>query len=131
MRRPPPNDQFSHPVSLKQTITFSGYRPGPFGKPPRMSARIFFFTLTLRSEEHTSELQSQSNLVCRLLLEKKNAVLTPCEKPNTFKFLTPNRTEIVQPIKAISTKLYGASIIHLQMHAQNDLLRLGRPRVHT
>src|SRR2546430_11168508 len=26
---------------------------------------------TMRSEEHTSELQSQSNLVCRLLLEKK------------------------------------------------------------
>src|SRR2546427_1047060 len=28
---------------------------------------------TPRSEEHTSELQSQSNLVCRLLLEKKNS----------------------------------------------------------
>src|SRR2546430_11078819 len=28
-------------------------------------------SLILRSEEHTSELQSQSNLVCRLLLEKK------------------------------------------------------------
>src|SRR2546430_5978476 len=28
----------------------------------------------LRSEEHTSELQSQSNLVCRLLLEKTNTV---------------------------------------------------------
>src|SRR2546430_11549114 len=27
--------------------------------------------MTVRSEEHTSELQSQSNLVCRLLLEKK------------------------------------------------------------
>src|SRR2546430_13478151 len=27
--------------------------------------------LTMRSEEHTSELQSQSNIVCRLLLEKK------------------------------------------------------------
>src|SRR2546430_4851436 len=27
-----------------------------------------------RSEEHTSELQSQSNLVCRLLLEKKNNI---------------------------------------------------------
>src|SRR2546430_4412394 len=27
-----------------------------------------------RSEEHTSELQSQSNLVCRLLLEKKNSI---------------------------------------------------------
>src|SRR2546427_2727398 len=29
---------------------------------------------TARSEEHTSELQSQSNLVCRLLLEKKKNV---------------------------------------------------------
>src|SRR2546430_4364870 len=28
-----------------------------------------------RSEEHTSELQSQSNLVCRLLLEKKNPLV--------------------------------------------------------
>src|SRR2546430_9254605 len=28
-----------------------------------------------RSEEHTSELQSQSNLVCRLLLEKKNKLI--------------------------------------------------------
>src|SRR2546430_12325520 len=33
---------------------------------------------SLRSEEHTSELQSQSNLVCRLLLEKKKKTnLTP------------------------------------------------------
>src|SRR2546430_8882558 len=30
-----------------------------------------------RSEEHTSELQSQSNLVCRLLLEKKNKQIIP------------------------------------------------------
>src|SRR2546430_7389165 len=30
-----------------------------------------FVNFYLRSEEHTSELQSQSNLVCRLLLEKK------------------------------------------------------------
>src|SRR4029434_7988866 len=30
----------------------------------------------LRSEEHTSELQSHLNLVCRLLLEKKNTLLT-------------------------------------------------------
>src|SRR2546430_4908918 len=29
-----------------------------------------------RSEEHTSELQSQSNLVCRLLLEKKKNIMT-------------------------------------------------------
>src|SRR3989475_7655635 len=32
--------------------------------------------LRLRSEEHTSELQSQSNLVCRLLLEKKKKKTT-------------------------------------------------------
>src|SRR2546430_13875286 len=32
---------------------------------------------TGRSEEHTSELQSQSNLVCRLLLEKKKTNLDP------------------------------------------------------
>src|SRR5688572_32132473 len=31
-----------------------------------------YLTNDPRSEEHTSELQSQSNLVCRLLLEKKN-----------------------------------------------------------
>src|SRR2546430_12177062 len=30
-----------------------------------------------RSEEHTSELQSQSNLVCRLLLEKKKVMRSP------------------------------------------------------
>src|SRR2546430_6682620 len=40
--------------------------------------------LRLRSEEHTSELQSQSNLVCRLLLEKKkNTTLTPAWQVNT------------------------------------------------
>src|SRR2546427_2659244 len=32
----------------------------------------------LRSEEHTSELQSQSNLVCRLLLEKKKNTKSTC-----------------------------------------------------
>src|SRR2546430_12290273 len=37
------------------------------GAPPDLKRRI----LDERSEEHTSELQSQSNLVCRLLLEKK------------------------------------------------------------
>src|SRR5438132_2909327 len=33
-----------------------------------------------RSEEHTSELQSHSDLVCRLLLEKKNKKITPKAK---------------------------------------------------
>src|SRR5438270_10580420 len=38
--------------------------------PAAMEALLAWF-VTPRSEEHTSELQSQSNLVCRLLLEKK------------------------------------------------------------
>src|SRR5690606_40862761 len=33
--------------------------------------RVIYIHLTGRSEEHTSELQSRENLVCRLLLEKK------------------------------------------------------------
>src|SRR5260221_2223748 len=32
----------------------------------------------VRSEEHTSELQSHSDLVCRLLLEKKNTIQSSC-----------------------------------------------------
>src|SRR5690625_1224876 len=32
---------------------------------------IIFFSVKIRSEEHTSELQSRGHLVCRLLLEKK------------------------------------------------------------
>src|SRR5256885_9982484 len=35
---------------------------------------IFFLQNLLRSEEHTSELQSPCNLVCRLLLEKKKRI---------------------------------------------------------
>src|SRR5438132_7745692 len=37
----------------------------------------------VRSEEHTSELQSHSDLVCRLLLEKKNKKTTPHQKIKT------------------------------------------------
>src|SRR2546430_7924620 len=43
-------------------------------RPPGFSTRnasARTFRVLKRSEEHTSELQSQSNLVCRLLLEKK------------------------------------------------------------
>src|SRR2546430_7340292 len=41
--------------------------------PVRTAERVAQEPDELRSEEHTSELQSQSNLVCRLLLEKKNS----------------------------------------------------------
>src|SRR2546430_10247533 len=52
---------------------------GPVGRSAsastdvKLNAQILSYSRSKgRSEEHTSELQSQSNLVCRLLLEKKN-----------------------------------------------------------
>src|SRR5438270_10561217 len=42
-----------------------------------------------RSEEHTSELQSQSNLVCRLLLEKKK--ITKCRTHISKKYTSPTQ----------------------------------------
>src|SRR2546427_3530599 len=43
----------------------------PRGGVPDRRLALRNLDLDVRSEEHTSELQSQSNLVCRLLLEKK------------------------------------------------------------
>src|SRR5690554_7386308 len=46
---------------------------------------LAFFKYPVRSEEHTSELQSRPHLVCRLLLEKKNKKIcsTPMHHINT------------------------------------------------
>src|SRR2546430_4111498 len=48
----------------------------------------------VRSEEHTSELQSQSNLVCRLLLEKKKMRIVPAD--GWFLVFSPLRWAIVR-----------------------------------
>src|SRR2546430_11291884 len=49
---------------------------------PNADAVLAAISATLaRSEEHTSELQSQSNLVCRLLLEKKNKLTSRSAHP--------------------------------------------------
>src|SRR2546430_9007647 len=61
------------PLALRRRIevavppTLGGTIPTNLSTTPRVG-RILAMA---RSEEHTSELQSQSNLVCRLLLEKK------------------------------------------------------------
>src|SRR5438445_12167406 len=55
------------PISLRSTSTSSAPKRGSSSKS-RAPARA---THSLRSEEHTSELQSRQYLVCRLLLEKK------------------------------------------------------------
>src|SRR2546427_7848874 len=47
-----------------------------------------------RSEEHTSELQSQSNLVCRLLLEKKKKKIATPLCPCTYEVATISSTAL-------------------------------------
>src|SRR5260370_14975548 len=60
---------------LKTRDTEEG--PGPAAPPPhRGCRRPPVCPLVRRSEEHTSELQSHLNLVCRLLLEKKKHTTT-------------------------------------------------------
>src|SRR6266853_6049382 len=54
------------PISRDRSIRRHDGPNAPMGIHPRDRPRR-----RARSEEHTSELQSQSNLVCRLLLEKK------------------------------------------------------------
>src|SRR2546430_8595308 len=74
IRRPPRSTLFPY-TTLFRSCPFLGrrsalrvrlQRPTGWGIVPRYTYRRL-----ARSEEHTSELQSQSNLVCRLLLEKK------------------------------------------------------------
>src|SRR5690606_40712220 len=57
------NDGYPTPVNLRKDISVI----------PMCKRFIIIPSQCQRSEEHTSELQSRENLVCRLLLEKKNA----------------------------------------------------------
>src|SRR2546430_12686318 len=66
IRRPPRSTLFPY-TTLFRSVE-SGRRCVGGSRPRRRLPRS---PSCLRSEEHTSELQSQSNLVCRLLLEKK------------------------------------------------------------
>src|SRR2546427_3051843 len=66
----------SHQVDRVASGGFSlgAEQPEAFGsdtEPPEHADKAMVSLVFVRSEEHTSELQSQSNLVCRLLLEKK------------------------------------------------------------
>src|SRR5205807_4749484 len=71
MTRPPPRSTL-----FPYTTLFRSGRIDPNCRP--VILRVVFEILARarnRSEEHTSELQSPCNLVCRLLLEKKNIVV--------------------------------------------------------
>src|SRR2546430_11381014 len=58
-----------------------------------------------RSEEHTSELQSQSNLVCRLLLEKKQTLRHPSSIPGIAS-LDPRRARANAQRSAAPSQLF-------------------------
>src|SRR5260221_9359841 len=64
IRRPPRSTLFPYTTLFRSWVT--GATVARTGKASRTRVMI-----TNRSEEHTSELQSHSDLVCRLLLEKK------------------------------------------------------------
>src|SRR2546430_12739678 len=69
IRRPPRSTLFPYTTLFRSNAPVEGLRLQPeAGGQVRGK-----FRLGIRSEEHTSELQSQSNLVCRLLLEKKKS----------------------------------------------------------
>src|SRR5688572_32120642 len=85
-------------LSLHDALPISSlgqHRPRSAGRAGHADARARAHrrveaALARRSEEHTSELQSQSNLVCRLLLEKKNTTLnTSCCYAFTISYNPP------------------------------------------
>src|SRR5438034_8841615 len=61
----------STPTRFRQFLGRLACPPCRFSRPSQYRRSEGTFGLTKRSEEHTSELQSHSDLVCRLLLEKK------------------------------------------------------------
>src|SRR2546430_15732298 len=67
IRRPPRSTLFPYTTLFRSPAV--GRADGAGGPQVAQPARQL--AVAQRSEEHTSELQSQSNLVCRLLLEKK------------------------------------------------------------
>src|SRR2546430_8306365 len=84
IRRPPRSTLFPYTTLFRSRTSIKLIKP--FSKPEFSRHRPLMYTLACRSdirllysakersEEHTSELQSQSNLVCRLLLEKKKKI---------------------------------------------------------
>src|SRR2546430_8584602 len=79
IRRPPRSTLFPYTTLFRSRHGLKSFDKNVQRRSDREPARTHFSAdqdvetdAPRRSEEHTSELQSQSNLVCRLLLEKKN-----------------------------------------------------------
>src|SRR5256885_2709510 len=83
IRRPPRSTLFPYTTLFRSRRRSPPTIPGPSPsrEAPPTSSRITA-TSSCRSEEHTSELQSPCNLVCRLLLEKKKKPKTAHDAPS-------------------------------------------------
>src|SRR2546430_13451616 len=89
IRRPPRSTLFPY-TTLFRSVSVGSLHAAPSSERPdttigsrramRRAKRLSSWPCGCRSEEHTSELQSQSNLVCRLLLEKKKNINTNSRK---------------------------------------------------
>src|SRR2546430_8237003 len=75
-----------------------------------------------RSEEHTSELQSQSNLVCRLLLEKKKKILRTAPE-----LLVLRNDPGAQAVAFSRTRRHRADLA-VDRHVSNQLLQSPQDR---
>src|SRR5256885_8775040 len=78
IRRPPRSTLFPYTTLFRSAFTSTRPSRTPDFSTARLTSRVMFtnarrsgISSAKRSEEHTSELQSPCNLVCRLLLEKK------------------------------------------------------------
>src|SRR2546426_3475361 len=76
IRRPPRSTLFPYTTLFRSPGRARPGAPPPARAPARAQADVGMGSrMRRRSEEHTSELQSPCNLVCRLLLEKKKITL--------------------------------------------------------
>src|SRR5258706_12049905 len=74
IRRPPRSTLFPYTTLFRSQALLDCHSEGRFCPRNLLYSSLLFHSIggAIRSEEHTSELQSLTNLVCRLLLEKKN-----------------------------------------------------------
>src|SRR2546421_9472866 len=79
---------------------------------------IFSSTSAARSEEHTSELQSRSDLVCRLLLEKKKHTEPVAEHPHRYV-----EAAVLPAQKAIRADQPGLRRLHAPIVVPGQLTR--------
>src|SRR2546428_9368103 len=87
IRRPPRSTLFPYTTLFR---SHHGRRSLPAPEERRLTEGRVQEESVRRSEEHTSELQSRSDLVCRLLLEKKNK--HPALPPHTMPGLLATRS---------------------------------------